>query len=38
MFNENGKAVGGYMLRVLKQKMNEKEWSSYGKIITFAEE
>ncbi len=38
MFNENGKAVGGYMLRVLKQKMTEKEWSSYGKIITFAEE
>lgn len=38
MFNENGKAVGGRMLRVLKQKMTEKEWSSYAKVITFAEE
>jgi uncharacterized protein YegJ (DUF2314 family) len=38
MFNEDGKAVGGYMLRVLKKKMTEKEWSSYGKIITFADE
>ncbi|MEK0450464.1 MAG: hypothetical protein RL088_2732 [Verrucomicrobiota bacterium] len=38
MFNEDGKAAGGYMLRVLKQKMTPKEWQSYAEKITFKEE
>ena len=38
MFNEDGKAVGGFMLRVLKKKMTDKEWSDLTRQITFKEE
>ena len=37
MFNEDGKAVGGWMLRALKPKMTEKEWSGIARQITFKE-
>ena len=35
MFNEDRNAVGGYMLRALKKKMTEDEWSGYANRITF---
>ena len=35
MFNDNGKAAGGYMLRALKLKLTEKEWSAYAERIVF---
>lgn len=38
MFNDNGKATGGYMLRVLKTKMTEHEWKGYGEKIQFKDE
>ncbi len=37
MFNEDGKAVGGYMLRALKKKMTEDEWAKIAAQITFRE-
>ena len=37
MFNEGGKAVGGYMLRVLKNKMTDDEWAKIAQQITFRE-
>jgi uncharacterized protein YegJ (DUF2314 family) len=37
MFNEDGKAVGGYMLRALKAKMTEDEWAKIAAQITFKE-
>jgi uncharacterized protein YegJ (DUF2314 family) len=37
MFNEDGKAVGGYMLRALKSKMTEEEWAKIARQITFRE-
>ena len=37
MFNDNGKAAGGYMLRALKSKMTEEEWSRITAQITFKE-
>ena len=37
MFNEDGKAVGGYMLRALKKKMTEDEWAKIAERITFKE-
>jgi uncharacterized protein YegJ (DUF2314 family) len=37
MFNEDGKAVGGYMLRALKAKMTEEEWRGIASQITFKE-
>jgi len=37
MFNEDGKAVGGFMLRALKHKMTEDEWSKIAAQITFKE-
>ena len=37
MFNEDGKAVGGYMLRALKGKLTEDEWAGYAKRVTFKE-
>jgi uncharacterized protein YegJ (DUF2314 family) len=37
MFNEDGKAVGGYMLRALKAKMTEEEWAKIAAQITFKE-
>ena len=37
MFNEDGKAVGGYMLRALKSKMTEDEWAKIAAQITFKE-
>ena len=37
MFNEDGKAVGGYMLRALKSKMTEDEWAKIAERITFKE-
>jgi uncharacterized protein YegJ (DUF2314 family) len=37
MFNEDGKAVGGFMLRVLKKKMTEDEWAKIAAQITFKE-
>jgi uncharacterized protein YegJ (DUF2314 family) len=37
MFNEDGKAVGGYMLRALKGKMTEEEWAKIAAQITFKE-
>ena len=37
MFNEDGKAVGGYMLRALKNKMTEEEWAKIAAQITFKE-
>ncbi len=35
MFNDNGKAAGGYMLRALKSKMTDEEWSRIAAQITF---
>ena len=35
MYNDNGKAAGGFMLRALKLKLTEKEWSAYAERITF---
>ncbi len=37
MFNEDGKAVGGFMLRALKKKMTEDEWAKIASQITFKE-
>ena len=37
MFNEDGKAVGGYMLRALKTKMTEEEWAKISAQISFKE-
>lgn len=37
MFNEDGQAVGGYMLRALKAKMTEEEWAKIAERITFKE-
>lgn len=37
MFNEDGKAVGGYMLRALKGKMTEEEWRGIAAQIAFKE-
>ena len=37
MFNEDGKAVGGFMLRALKTKMTEDEWAKIAAQITFKE-
>ncbi len=37
MFNEDGKAVGGFMLRALKNKMTEDEWAKIATQITFKE-
>jgi len=37
MFNEDGKAVGGFMLRALKGKMTEDEWAKIAAQITFKE-
>ncbi|MEO6784922.1 MAG: DUF2314 domain-containing protein [Chthoniobacteraceae bacterium] len=37
MFNEDGKAVGGFMLRALKKKMTEDEWAKIAAQITFKE-
>ena len=37
MFNEDGKAVGGFMLRALKMKMTEDEWAKIAAQITFKE-
>ena len=37
MFNEDGKAVGGFMLRALKGKMTEDEWAKIAERITFKE-
>ena len=37
MFNEDGKAVGGYMLRVLKPRMTEDEWAKIARQVTFKE-
>jgi uncharacterized protein YegJ (DUF2314 family) len=36
MYNEGGKAVGGFMLRALKKKMPEDEWArGIGQKIQF---
>ena len=35
MFNEDGKAVGGFMLRALKNRMTEDEWAKIAQQITF---
>ncbi len=37
MYNEDGKAVGGFMLRALKKKMTEEEWRGIASQITFKE-
>ena len=37
MFNEDGKAVGGHMLRALKNKMTGEEWAKIARQITFKE-
>lgn len=37
MYNEDGKAVGGYMLRVLKAKMTPEEWAPFEQQFTFKE-
>ena len=37
MFNEDGKAVGGYMLRVLKKKMTDEEWDAIARQVSFKE-
>ena len=37
MFNEDGKAVGGFMLRALKMKMTEDEWAKIAAQIAFKE-
>ncbi len=36
MFNEDGKAVGGYMLRALKAKLTEEEWRGIASQRTAA--
>ena len=35
MYNEDGKAVGGFMLRALKGKMTEKEWEPIERQFSF---
>jgi uncharacterized protein YegJ (DUF2314 family) len=35
MFNDDGKAAGGYMLRALKNKMTEEEWAGITREIQF---
>jgi uncharacterized protein YegJ (DUF2314 family) len=35
MFNEDGKAVGGWMLRALKNKMTDEEWAGIARQIEF---
>jgi uncharacterized protein YegJ (DUF2314 family) len=35
MYNEDGKAVGGYMLRALKAKMTPEEWAPFEEKFTF---
>jgi uncharacterized protein YegJ (DUF2314 family) len=37
MYNEDGKAVGGWMLRALKKKMTEEEWAGIARQIEFKE-
>lgn len=37
MYNEDGKAVGGFMLRASKTKMTPKEWAAIERQITFKE-
>ena len=37
MFNEDGKAVGGFMLRAAKAKMTEQEWDGIARQIEFKE-
>jgi uncharacterized protein YegJ (DUF2314 family) len=37
MFNDGGKAAGGWMLRALKKKMTEQEWAGYAEKIQFKE-
>ena len=37
MFNEDGKAIGGHMLRALKAKMTEDEWAKIAERIAFKE-
>lgn len=37
MFNEDGKAVGGFMLRALKPKLTEEEWGKIAQQVTFKE-
>jgi uncharacterized protein YegJ (DUF2314 family) len=38
MYNDNGKAAGGYMLRALKLKMTPDEWSKIAAQVTFKDE
>jgi uncharacterized protein YegJ (DUF2314 family) len=35
MYNEDGKAVGGHMLRVLKTKMTPEEWAPFERQFSF---
>jgi uncharacterized protein YegJ (DUF2314 family) len=35
MYNEDGKAVGGYMLRALRAKMTPDEWAPFEEKFTF---
>ncbi len=37
MYNEDGKAVGGFMLRVLKTKMTPEEWAPFERQFSFKE-
>jgi uncharacterized protein YegJ (DUF2314 family) len=37
MYNEDGKAVGGFMLRALKAKMTPEEWAPFERQFTFKE-
>jgi uncharacterized protein YegJ (DUF2314 family) len=37
MYNEDGRAVGGYMLRALKKKMTPEEWAPFERQFTFKE-
>ncbi len=37
MYNEDGKAVGGFMLRALKSKMTEQEWDGIARQMQFKE-
>jgi uncharacterized protein YegJ (DUF2314 family) len=37
MYNEDGKAVGGFMLRVLKSRMTPEEWAPFERQFTFKE-
>ena len=37
MFNEDGKAIGGFMLRALKAKMTEDEWAKIAERVIFKE-